>query len=66
MVRQRALVSGRMSELFGKKAVHLDKFSRSIGYRRAAKQAWNELDDETKRLAQAYSDGVNNYLEGIS
>ena len=55
-----------MSELFGKKAVHLDKFSRSVGYRRTAERKYKTLDDDTKKLAHAYADGVNNYIEGIS
>ena len=50
MIKQRALVTGRTSELFGKKAVHLDKFSRSIGYRRAAALKWADMDEETKIL----------------
>jgi acyl-homoserine lactone acylase PvdQ len=36
MTKSKMLASGRLSELFGEKAVNMDKFSLTIGYKRAA------------------------------
>lgn len=46
MFKNRAIFSGRLSELFGPDAVQLDKFSRTLGYRRIATETWKTLDAE--------------------
>ena len=51
MEKQRRMVSGRLSEIFGKKAVNMDKFSLTIGYRKVAQETWDTtglLSDFTK------------------
>lgn len=67
MEKQRRLVSGTLSEIFGEKALNLDKFSLSVGYRKVAQQTWesDQLKDHQKQVLQAYADGVNDFLEGI-
>ena len=44
----RRIASGTLSELFGKEGLVVDKFVRSIGFRRSAEEAY-ELQDETER-----------------
>jgi len=61
---RRHVTSGRLAELFGKKALDTDKFVRTMGWRRVAEQEFANLDIETKRLLTAYSRGVNSYIEG--
>jgi acyl-homoserine lactone acylase PvdQ len=46
MVKNRAIFSGRMAEIFGDEALPLDQFARTIGYRRIAEQTWNTLSKE--------------------
>ena len=68
MYKQRALAAGRLSEIFGEKAINMDKFSLAIGYRKVAEQTWNdpgELGEEHRGNLQAYADGVNDYLDGV-
>ena len=50
MEKSRRLVSGRLSEVFGEKAIGMDKFALTIGYLKIAKATWEgspfiEADD---------------------
>ena len=68
MEKQRRLVSGRLSEIFGEKSLYLDQFALIVGYRRVAEETWNSpklLDEKSRRILQAYADGVNDFLNGI-
>ena len=68
MQKQRMLGSGRLSEMFGPKAVNMDKFQLTVGFRRVATETWNTpdmLETEERELLQAYADGVNDYLAGV-
>lgn len=44
------MVQGRMSEIYGRRALDLDKFSLSIGYKKTALRTWDVLNDDSKRL----------------
>ena len=65
MYKNRAIFSGRLSEIFGPDVINLDKFARTIGYRRCAEDTYKTLNDEYKNLMQAFADGVNDYIENI-
>jgi penicillin amidase len=58
---------GRLSEVVGPDALPLDRFNRRFGMVWAAESAAAEIrkDSETRDAAQAYSDGVNAYLNGL-
>jgi len=58
------LTAGRLTELFGEKALDMDKFSLSIGYRKVAKETWDSdlLNDEHRQFLQSYADGVNDFI----
>ncbi|HXG37073.1 MAG TPA: penicillin acylase family protein, partial [Dehalococcoidia bacterium] len=64
MELNRLIAAGEMSERFGRRALEIDRLTRRIGFRRVARREWEEMTDEEKRLLEAYSDGVNAYLEG--
>lgn len=66
MERQRRLVSGRLSEIFGEHALSIDQFSRTIGFERIAIEAYKNMDNEDKVLLQSYCDGINDFVDGIS
>lgn len=55
-----------MSELFGDRALELDKFSLTIGFKRAAEEAFANMDKHSKDILQAYADGVNDFVTGIN
>ena len=62
----RRLSAGRLSEIFGKKALEIDKRQRVIGFNRAAKAIVAALEDDQKKLLEAYASGVNAFIEQIS
>jgi len=55
----RRLASGKLSEVLGDSALGIDKFIRTLGIRRAAEKQFENYPIESKRMIQAYSDGVN-------
>ena len=78
MDSSRMFLSGRMAEIYGKRAVpwadlslhfrdkttiDLDHFLRLIGIRRTACASLGRLSEEFVNLLQAYSEGVNRYIE---
>ncbi len=54
--------AGRLSELLGKNLVDTDKFLRTLGWERVAREELALLDDESLSILDAYSEGVNAYL----
>ena len=61
----RRIAPGRLSELFGKDLLETDVFFSGLGIEEAAAIAINNLDknSEAYLLAQAYLDGINQYIE---
>jgi penicillin amidase len=61
----RRIAPGRLSELFGKELLDTDIFFSGLGIEEAAAVAINNLDksSEAYLLAQAYLDGINQYIE---
>ncbi len=61
----RRIAAGRLSELFGKKLVETDMFFSSLGIEESAVVSIEKLDknSEPYKLAIAYLDGVNQYME---
>ena len=57
------LSKGRVSELFGDKALATDKKMRAIGFYRNAQKHAGILSKEEKDFFQSYIDGVNTYIE---
>ena len=52
---------GRLAEFLGEELVPADIFQRTLGFWETAKQMEAQLADTTRRLLQAYADGVNAY-----
>ncbi|WP_225845331.1 penicillin acylase family protein [Streptomyces sp. HPF1205] len=64
---RRHLTSGRLSEMFGKGQVETDAFLRTLDWHGVAQQEYDHLlDPTTKRYLQAYTAGVNAYLQDHS
>jgi len=59
----RLFAEGRISELVGEKGKTIDIKMRTIGLYRNAKRQAKILDANTRRLFQAYLDGVNTYIK---
>lgn len=66
MYTKRAIFNGELAELFGEKVLALDKFARTLGYRRIATEIWKNTPDEDRELLESYCKGVNDFIESIS
>jgi len=60
----RRALSGRLAEVFGPFALKRDRFARTIGIRRVVEAEVELLDDETRAILEAYTEGVNAFPEG--
>ncbi|MFT4008724.1 MAG: penicillin acylase family protein [Nocardioidaceae bacterium] len=58
----RHITAGRLSELLGKDALDVDKFTRTMGWRRVAQAEMKLLDRDTVDNLDSFSAGVNAYL----
>ena len=58
----RRAVSGRLSEIIGEKAVKIDKMFRTLALGKSAKRGYAHLDSTSKKLLNAYAEGINAYL----
>lgn len=54
---------GRLSEIFGKRTLDYDRFSRTMGFYRIAKTIYNKLDGESRAILYSYVEGVNQYIK---
>ncbi|MEO8354419.1 MAG: penicillin acylase family protein [Chloroflexota bacterium] len=59
----RHIGSGTLSEMFGKGQLETDTFLRTLGWRITAEKEYEELDAESKSIINAYTEGVNAYLQ---
>ena len=60
---QRRVGMGRLSEVLGEATLDTDRFLRTLGTNRAAQQDLEHLAPDTLAALQAYSDGVNAYID---
>lgn len=66
---QTMAAAGRVSEIVGPVAIELDRMTRRKGLAYSAEQAVQHIrnnDPEIYRLIEAYADGVNQYIDGLS
>jgi len=63
MELNRRVAAGRLSELFGALAFDTDRLLRILGLYRAAEGSVRALDDEERRVLDAYANGVNAFLD---
>ena len=54
---------GRFAEFLGKELVPYDKLQRTLGFWRTAKKIEQTIADSTRRQLQAYTKGVNAYID---
>jgi penicillin amidase len=59
----RRVADGRMAEVLGPPLLETDRFLRTLGMGRAAAENERALDPESRRLLQAYADGVNAWID---
>ncbi len=54
---------GRLSEIFGSKTIPIDKLFRTVGVYNNVKENYQKLNPLTKRILEAYTKGVNAFIE---
>ena len=59
----RRAAEGKLSEIFGSRAVPFDKMFRTIGMYRNVEDSFAEQKPEVKNILRAYSAGVNAYIK---
>lgn len=59
----RRAIRGRLSEIFGKDFVDIDKFFLTIGFFRAAEKSEEIISEEGIKYLKSFADGVNTYIE---
>jgi penicillin amidase len=60
----RHISAGRLSELFGKSTLNQDRLIRTLGWRQAAKRDLDAMSEDARAALDAYTDGVNAYIDG--
>jgi penicillin G amidase len=63
MELNRRITSGRLSEVFGEIGIETDRFARRLGMHRASAEAATQLPEHSKRILEAYAEGVNAFIE---
>ncbi|MFD2203549.1 penicillin acylase family protein [Shivajiella indica] len=66
---QTMAAAGRIAEIVGPVAIDLDRMTRRKGLGNSAEQALiyiQNTDPQTLKLLEAYADGVNQYIDGLS
>ena len=66
MTMLRRTAQGRLSELFGERTVGIDEVLRRYDFYTLAVSSVAAQDDETKAALDAYSDGVNAWLDEVN
>jgi penicillin amidase len=59
----RRVASGTLAEVLGEDALDYDRLTRRIGFRRVSEVDWREPEATEKAVLEAFSAGVNAYLE---
>lgn len=62
----RRTVQGRLSELFGKRSIEVDKLSLSLNFLKSAQSDFDLLDNDDKEVLNAYCEGVNKYISELT
>lgn len=62
MEQNRRIARGTLAEVYGEAALEADRFSRIVGFRRAAEAELATLDAETHQMLTWYAEGVNAYV----
>jgi penicillin amidase len=57
------LGTGRLSELFGDRALPMDRFIRTVGWNRAGRRITEQWDDLSWEMSEAFAAGVRAWIE---
>ncbi len=63
MEMNRRIGNGRLSEVLGDATLDIDKYQRTMGYRRVSITAWDAISPEGQATLNAYAAGVNAWID---
>lgn len=63
MTLSQLAMEGRFAEFFGENLVPLDQYQRTLGFWYTAKKIEQQLSDKEKIILEAYSKGVNTFIQ---
>lgn len=63
MELNRRLSTGRLSEIFGDIALDTDRACRTFGFSRLGIEDWKNMDNDLKKVFEAYTAGINAFLQ---
>lgn len=63
---QRLSGQGRLSEVMGKRVLTIDCFMRTLGFFSCSQKVWDFLPSEDKKKIEAYTSGINAFIENKS
>lgn len=58
----RRKTAGQLAEIFGEKALTLDRLQRAYQFQRAASDVVNQLPADQRKILEAYAEGVNGFI----
>ncbi|MEW5987616.1 MAG: penicillin acylase family protein [Chloroflexota bacterium] len=64
MELNRRAAAGRLAEVVGEVALETDRLARTLGFTRLAQTAWQATSERVKADVEAYTAGVNAFLDG--
>ncbi|MCF2859832.1 penicillin acylase family protein [Pseudoalteromonas sp. SMS1] len=62
---QKRLISGRLSEVFGKRSVSMDAFFRTLNLKFRAQEDLSLLSEQAQMALSAYSNGINDFIANV-
>lgn len=58
----RRTAEGKLSEIFGKRTLLVDKFMRGLGIRDISDSVWKVSNKKSRMILESYANGVNQYI----
>src|ERR1700716_2324975 len=62
----RRIGTGKLSEAVGPSAIDRDRLARAVRWRGSMEQEWSSYGPDTKRIATAFTSGINTYIRSLN
>jgi penicillin amidase len=62
----RRIGTGKLAEVLGPSAIDRDRLARAVRWRGSMEQEWSSYGPDTKRIATAFTSGINAYIRSLN
>jgi len=62
----RRIGTGRLAEVLGPSAIDRDRLARAVRWRGSMEQEWSSYGPDTRRIATAFTSGINAYIRSLN